>query len=109
MPIAGSTSLRFRSARVWTRLHLIQARLAFASGAEGVLTVGHEDSPNKFGVAENVPTERGVPTMTFDLTSHQIFLVTAKCDPPPAATGGQPHPRPAILCPTVLGVLVVGR
>ena len=30
--------------------------LAFASCGEGVLTVVHEDSPDKFSVVENVPT-----------------------------------------------------
>ncbi len=40
--------------------------LAFASCGEGVLTVVHEDSADKFSVAENVPTERGARTMTLD-------------------------------------------
>ena len=82
--------------------------LAFASCGEGVLTVVHEDSANKFSVMENVPTERGARTMTLDPEKHRIFLVTAKFGPPPAPTAEQPHPRPAIL-PDSFVVLVVGR
>lgn len=82
--------------------------LAFASCGEGVLTVVHEDSANKFSVTENVPTERGARTMTLDPVKHQIFLVTAKFGPPPAPTAEQPHPRPAIL-PDSFVVLVVGK
>lgn len=82
--------------------------LAFASCGEGVLTVVHEDSADKFSVVENVPTQRGARTMTLDPTKHQVFLVTAKFGPPPAATAEQPRPRPAIL-PDSFVVLVVGR
>ena len=85
-----------------------ESQLAFASCGEGVLTVVHEDSPDKFSVVGNVPTARGARTMELDEKTHQIFLVTAKFGPPPAATADQPHPRPAIL-PDSFEVLVVGR
>ena len=81
---------------------------AFASCGEGVLTVAHEDSPDKFSVVENVPTQRGARTMAFDPKTHQIFLVTAKFGPSPAASADNPRPRPAIL-PDSFVVLVVGR
>ena len=81
---------------------------AFASCGEGVLTVAHEDSPDKFSVAQSVPTQRGARTMTLDPKTHQVFLVTARFGPPPAATEQQPHPRPAIL-PDSFVVLVVGN
>ncbi len=82
--------------------------LAFASCGEGVLTVVSEETPDKFSVAQNVTTERGARTMTIDPKTHQIFLVTAKFGPPPAATADQPRPRPAIL-PDTFEVLVVGK
>ena len=85
-----------------------ETELAFASCGEGVLTVVHEDSADKFSVAETVPTERGARTMALDPIRHQIFLVTAKFGPAPAATADQPRPRPAIL-PDSFVVLVVGR
>ena len=81
---------------------------AFASCGEGVLTVVKEESPDKFTVVENVPTERGARTMALDPKTHQIFLVTAKFGPPPAPTAEQPHPRPPIL-PDSFVVLVLGR
>lgn len=82
--------------------------LAFASAGEGVLTVVHEDSPNKFSVAENVQTQQGARTMALDTKTHNVFLVTAKFGPPPAATAENPHPRRTILSDTFV-VLVVGK
>ncbi len=82
--------------------------LAFASCGEGVLTVVHEDSADKFSVAENVPTERGARTLALDPAKHRIFLVTAKFGPPPAPTAEQPRPRPAIL-PDSFVLLVVSQ
>lgn len=82
--------------------------LAFASCGEGVLTIIKEDGPGKFSVRENVPTQRGARTMEFDPKTHNIYMVTAKFGPPPAATADQPHPRPSIL-PDSFVVLVVGK
>lgn len=82
--------------------------LAFASCGEGVLTVVHEDSAEKFSVVENVPTKRGARTMALDPVTHQIYLVTAEFGPPPAPTAEQPRPRPAIL-PDSFVVLVVSK
>jgi YVTN family beta-propeller protein len=85
-----------------------ETELAFASCGEGVLTVVHEDAPDKFSVVETVPTKPGARTMALDPVSHQIFLVTAEFGPPPPPTAEQPHPRPAIL-PDSFVVLVVGK
>lgn len=70
--------------------------LAFASCGEGVLTVVHEDSPDKFMVVENAKTQRGARTMALDLKTHHVFTVTAEFGPPPQPTADQPRPRPAI-------------
>ena len=67
--------------------------LAFASCGEGVLTVVHEDSPDKFRVAESVPTKRGARTLALDPAKHRIFVVTADFGPAPAPTAAQPRPR----------------
>src|SRR5579864_4408206 len=69
--------------------------LAFASCGEGVLTVVKEDSPGKFS-AENIPTQQGARTMALDTKTHNVFVVTAKFGPPPAATADNPHPRRSI-------------
>lgn len=85
-----------------------ESGLAFASCGEGVLTVVHEDSPEKFSVAENVPTQPGARTMALDSKTHNVFLVTAKFGPAPAATADNPHPRRSI-APDSFVVLVIGK
>lgn len=82
--------------------------LAFASCGEGVLTVVREESPDKFNVAENVPTQQGARTLALDTKTHNVFVVTAKFGPPPAATADNPHPRRSIV-PDSFVVLVVGK
>jgi len=82
--------------------------LAFASCGEGVLTVVREDSPEKFSVVENVPTQQGARTMGLDTKTHNVYLVTAKFGPPPAPTADNPHPRRSI-APDSFVVLVVGK
>jgi DNA-binding beta-propeller fold protein YncE len=82
--------------------------LAFASCGEGVLTVVKEDSPQKFSVVENVKTEPGARTMALDRKTHNVFTVTAKFGPPPAATADNPHPRRTIL-PDTFEVLVLAK
>jgi DNA-binding beta-propeller fold protein YncE len=82
--------------------------LAFASCGEGVLSVVREESPEKFSVAENVPTQVGARTLALDSKTHNVYVVTAKFGPPPAATVDDPHPRRSIL-PDSFVVLVVGK
>jgi DNA-binding beta-propeller fold protein YncE len=82
--------------------------LAFASCGEGVLTVVKEESPDKFSVAENVPTKKGARTLALDAKTHNIFVVTADFGPRPEATADNPHPRPPML-PDSFVVLVVGK
>jgi len=82
--------------------------LAFASCGEGVVTVVKEESPDKFSVAENVTTQPGARTMALDAKTHNVFTVTAKFGPPPAATADNPHPRRTIL-PDSFVVLVLWK
>ncbi len=81
--------------------------LAFSSNGEGTLTVVHEDSPEKFSVLENVATQRGARTMTFDPKTHRVYVVTAEFGPPPAPTPERPRPRPSIV-PGSFMLLVIG-
>jgi DNA-binding beta-propeller fold protein YncE len=83
-------------------------QLAFASCGEGVLTVVKEESPDKYSVLQNVPTQARARTMELDPKTHQIFLITANFGPKPAATADQPNPRPTVL-PDSFVVLVVGK
>ena len=83
-------------------------KFAFASCGEGVLVVVHEESPDKFVLAENVPTQSGARTMALDTKTHNVFTVTAKFGPPPAASGDNPHPRRSIATDSFV-VLVLGK
>jgi YVTN family beta-propeller protein len=85
-----------------------ETNLAFASCGEGVLTVVREESPDKFSVAENVPTRQGARTMALDSKTHNVWVVTAKFGPPPAATPDNPHPRRSIV-PDTFVALVIGK
>jgi hypothetical protein len=82
--------------------------LAFASCGEGVLSVVREDSPGKFSVMENVPTQPGARTLALDSKTHNVIVVTAKFGPPPAATPENPHPRHSIV-PDSFVVMVLGK
>ena len=83
-------------------------KLAFSSNGDGTLTVVHEDTPYKFSVVEQVPTQRGARTMALDTKTHNIYLVTADFGPAPAPTPEHPRPRPTILADTFV-VLVFGK
>jgi YVTN family beta-propeller protein len=83
--------------------------LAFSSnGGDATLTVVHEDSPDKFTVVENAPTQKGARTMTLDPKTHRVFLVTAEFGPLPAPTPERPRPRPSIV-PGSFTLLILGR
>jgi hypothetical protein len=75
----------------------------FASCGEGVLTVVHEDSPDKFTVVENVPTKRSARTMGLDLKTHNIFMPAADFDPP------APGERRGKMKPDSFVIVVVGK
>jgi YVTN family beta-propeller protein len=81
---------------------------AFSSNGEGTLTVIHEDSPDKFTVVENVPTQARARTMALDIKTHQVFLVSAEFGSVPAATAQQPRPR-APMVPGTFTLLTLGR
>ncbi len=86
-----------------------ETNLAFAScGGDAVLTAVKEESPEKFSVAENVPTQKGARTLALDTKTHNVFVVTAQFGPRPAPSADNPRPRPPIL-PDSFVVLVVGK
>jgi YVTN family beta-propeller protein len=82
-------------------------KLAFSSNGEGTLTVV-DASKSSFPVVQNVTTQRGARTMTFDSANGRIYLTTAEFGPRPSPTAQTPHPRPSIL-PDTFTVLVVAR
>ena len=62
----------------------------FMSCGEGVLTVIHEDTPDKYSVTQNLPTAKGARTMAMDYENNVAYLVTAQRDPKPPAPGQRP-------------------
>jgi DNA-binding beta-propeller fold protein YncE len=54
---------------------------AFASNADGSLTVIHQDSPDKYHVIQSVATPIGSRNMGIDPLTHRIFVVSAKFGP----------------------------
>jgi len=62
----------------------------FMSCGEGVLTVIHEDSPNKYSVVQSVPTVKRARTMALDAASSIVYSVTAQFDPAPPPAGQRP-------------------
>jgi hypothetical protein len=62
---------------------------AFASNADGTLTVIHQDSPDQYHVIENVQTPQASRNMGLDSTNHRVFLVSGKFGPAPAGGRGR--------------------
>ena len=62
---------------------------AFASNADGTLTVIHQDTPDRYHVVENVKTAPASRNMGLDPTNHRIFVVAAEFGPAPASGRGR--------------------
>ena len=62
---------------------------AFASNADGTLTVVHQDSPDQYHVVQNMETPQGARNMGLDPTNHRVFVVSAKFGPAPAGGRGR--------------------
>jgi hypothetical protein len=54
---------------------------AFASNADGTLTVIHQDSPDQYHVLETVTTAPASRNMGLDPTNHRIYMAAAKFGP----------------------------
>jgi DNA-binding beta-propeller fold protein YncE len=68
--------------------------LAFASCREGLMSIIHEDGPDKYSVVANVMTQFGARTLAIDPKTHHVFTVTADFGAAPAPTADNPKPRP---------------
>jgi len=75
---------------------------AFASNADGTLTVIHQDSPDEYHVSGSVQTPQGSRNMGLDPTNHRVFLVSAKFGDAPAGGRGR---RPVL--PGTFTLLVI--
>jgi len=78
-------------------------------GQDGVLTVIHEDSPDKYSVVEKVTTEKGARTMALDTKTHTVYLALAEVQMlPPAEGDAKGRPRRKVQ-PGTFGLLEFGR
>jgi DNA-binding beta-propeller fold protein YncE len=82
--------------------------LVATGGGDGVLSIFHEDSPDKYSLVENVKTLPGARTMALDHKTGMVYLPVADVGPAPAPTAGSPQPRPRMV-PGSFSVLVVGQ
>jgi len=57
--------------------------IAFASNADGTLTVIHEDTPEQYSVVQTVTTPQGSRNMGLDPVNHRIYVASAKFGPVP--------------------------
>src|SRR5581483_10919870 len=51
---------------------------AFASNADGTLTVIHQDSPDQYHIAQTIETSQGSRNMGLDPKNHRIYVPAAK-------------------------------
>ena len=58
-----------------------------SSTGEGTINIVHEDSPDKFSVAQTVKTEYGAKTMALDPKAHNLYVDTADFVQATAASG----------------------
>lgn len=66
----------------------------FASNLDGTLTVIHQDSPDRYRVAQSLPTALNSRNMGLDPTTHRLYLAGAKFGPVPAeSTAANPRRR----------------
>lgn len=77
---------------------------AFASNADGTLTIIHQDTPDKYHVAQALHTPEGSRNMGLDPTNHRVFVVSAKFGPVPGTGKG----RPPVL-PDTFSLMVIER
>ena len=56
---------------------------AFASNADGTLTVIHQDAPDRYRVLQTIETPQGSRNMGLDPTNHRVYIVSAKFGPIP--------------------------
>jgi outer membrane protein assembly factor BamB len=80
---------------------------AFAANADGTLTVIHQDSADRYHVAETVQTPLAARNMGLDPTNHRVFIVSAKFGPPAAGATGSRARGPVL--PGTFTLMVIER
>ena len=81
--------------------------LAFIPSRDGILSVMDAAAPG-YPTIESLATQAGARTMTYDLSTDRVYLITADFGPRPDPTPANPRPRPPVI-PGSFTVIVVGR
>jgi DNA-binding beta-propeller fold protein YncE len=68
--------------------------MLFAACREGLVSVIHQDSADKYSVVGNITTQFGTRTMAIDSKTGHVFTVTADFKAAAAPTPDNPRPRP---------------
>jgi len=82
-------------------------RDAFASNADGTLTIIHQDGPDKYHVVESVQTGDRARNMGMDPRTHRIYLATARFGEVPAESTATNPRRRAPMIPGSFSIIVV--
>ena len=64
------------------------------NGAEGNVTVAHQDSADKYSVVATVPTFAGAKTICVDSKTHNVYLFQPERGPAPPPNPNAPPPEP---------------
>ncbi|MEO6529228.1 MAG: YncE family protein [Gemmatimonadaceae bacterium] len=72
-----------------------QKLIYIPAGREGIVTVVHEDGPNRYSVVGTVQTMRGAKTIAVDPVNHVAYLFQPEYGPAPAGAAPGPGGRPA--------------
>ena len=72
--------------------------LAFASSGTGVLTIAHEDTPDRFSVVQTVKTQPSGRTMWLDPTTHRVYVPVATTT---RGANGRPQVTPGVSTSTI--------
>ena len=65
-----------------------------ANGADGTLSVIHEDRPSKFTLLQTLVTKKSARTIALDHTTHKLYLPAAELETPEPGQKGRPKMKP---------------
>lgn len=82
--------------------------MLFAACREGLVSVIHQDSADKYSVVGNITTQFGTRTMALDPKTGHVFTVTADFKAAPPPTADNPRPRPEQIAGSFV-VLEIGK
>jgi len=80
----------------------------FSTGADGMLSIFHEKSPDQYELVENVPTQAGARTMAVDRKTGRVYVTGAEMGPRPAPSPENPRGRAPVI-PGTFSVMVIGK